>query len=164
MGAPRTFPLIYKILTDNPGKVIRVNTIAKATRLTEQQVRSAISDWRRRNEVHRNTIHVMYPGQAWMFKDVDANVAPVNGHQSAEIVAGTEPVEEVTVSVMPQQAEEPIETTNSTATVNLTDEKIRASVHGVCTGDLLECVGFSGGNSALVIRSADGQLFTAKPL
>lgn len=164
MGAPRTFPLIYKILTDNPGKVIRVNTIAKATRLTEQQVRSAISDWRRRNEVHRNTIHVMYPGQAWMFKDVDANVAPVNGHQSAEVVAGTEPVEEATVAVTPPQAEESNVSVDSITAVNSAGKKSRANVHGVCTGDLLECVGFSGGNSALVLRSADGQLFTAKPL
>lgn len=164
MGAPRTFPLIYKILTDNPGKVIRVNTIAKATKLTEQQVRSAISDWRRRNEVHRNTIHVMYPGQAWMFKDVDANVAPVNGHQSAEVVAGTEPVEEATVAVTPPQAEESNVSVDSITVVNSVGKKVRANVHGVYTGDLLECVGFSGGNSALVLRSVDGQLFTAKPL
>lgn len=158
MGAPRTFPAIYKILTDNPGKVIRVETLAKATRLTEQQVRSAIAERRRRDEVHRNTIHVMFPGKAWMFNDVTSTSTSQNGYQPPNHVPVTDPVEEVTVIPVSKPVESPVPAADQVG------EDTQVTVHGICAGDLLECVGFSGGNTAPVIRSANGQLFIAKPL
>jgi hypothetical protein len=169
MGGRRTFPLVYKILTDNPGKVVRVGTIAKATKLTEQQVRSAINEARRRYPNHRDTIHVMDRGQAWMFKHLtsadseiiiitqNGDSAPSPAEAAAQLAQATTSGEFSTPRVNPIDAQ----VRENTAPVT---EGTRATLHGVCTGDLLECVGVGTETESLVIRSADGKLFTARPL
>lgn len=72
MGGTATSPKVFDYLCGNPKRALSVETIAKGTNLTAEQVRSAVRNLRKNHPDLADAIQVLQRGQAWKY-DPDQN-------------------------------------------------------------------------------------------
>lgn len=155
MGAPRTFPSIVKILQRDAGKVVTVDQIHRETGLTHQQVRSAITENRKRIPFWHDNINVLTRGHSWSM--TPSAVVHVNS------MVRTNSVKEIIDSVVPTtQSPEHDEPKASTNVKSPTKPRSRTP-HKLAVGDLLEVIGYSGQD--ILARAEDsGQVYRVTEL
>lgn len=161
MGAPRTFPRIIDFLCKHAGKVVTIEQITDATGLTEAQVRSAISENRKRVAYWDENINVLSRGQSWSLRP--------SAVTTAAGVAKTNTVRDVvtpslTLTSIPVQSDKFVHDADRDGQVEVI-EKPKASKTAKGRrggkpqiGDLLEVIGYAG-QDILARAADDGQVY-----
>jgi predicted transcriptional regulator len=158
MGAPRTFPSIVEILKRDAGKMVTVDQIAQETKLTEQQVRSAISENRKRVQFWRDNINVLARGHAWsLLPAAVVHADAVASTTSVKKVASTETSTPVATSTPA------VSTTQQESVTPKARPRARTTPRRLNVGDLLEVIGYSG-QDILARAEESGQVYRVTEL
>lgn len=166
MGAPRTFPRVIDILIKNAGKVVTLEQLTKTIGLTELQVRSAITENRRRVPFWHENINVLDRGRSWSLRPSAVSLA--------QDVVGTTTIGRLSATPTETESNKFIHDAERNGSVHV----VEPSRHGKTKlgkptataatrkpeiGDLLEVIGYAGQD--ILARSEDsGQVYRVSKL